>query len=98
MSCRRTALAAALSLLTLGQSLTIVSTTAIATGAVLLSTQAAHAESADDYAKAGLEKLQSDDPKGAIVEYSKAIKINPQFARAYHDRGIAKVLLGDNKG
>ncbi len=43
MSRRRTALAAALSLLPLGQPLLLGSTTALATAAVVLSTQAAHA-------------------------------------------------------
>lgn len=46
MTRRTTALAAALSLLPLGQPLLLGSTTALATAAVVLSTQAAHAQSA----------------------------------------------------
>ena len=45
MTRRTTALAAALSLLPLGQPLLLGSTTALATAAVVLSTQAAHAQS-----------------------------------------------------
>ena len=52
MSRRRTVLAAALSLLPLGQPLLLGSTTALATAAVVLSTQAAHAQSAEDYVTA----------------------------------------------
>ena len=55
---RTTALAAALSLLPLGQPLLLGSTTALATGAVLLSTQAAHAQSAEDFLDAGVKKVE----------------------------------------
>ena len=37
------------------------------------STQAAHAQSADDYVDAGIEKGKSGDFKGAIADYNKAI-------------------------
>ncbi len=53
MSRRRTALAAALSLLPLGQPLLLGSTTALATAAVVLSIQAAHAQSADEFFNRG---------------------------------------------
>ena len=56
MSRRTTALAAALSLLPLGQPLLLGSTIALATAAVVLSPQAAHAQSADDYVNRGNRK------------------------------------------
>ena len=99
MSRRRTALAAALSLLPLGQPLLLGSTTALATAAVVLSTQAAHAQSADDYVDRGVAKYRLRDYQGAIADYSKAIEINPQYADAYNNRGIAKyMILGDYQG
>ena len=98
MSRRRTVLAAALSLLPLGQPLLLGSTTALATAAVVLSTQAAHAQSATDYIIAGIEKFKRGDVKGAIADYTKAIEINPQYALAYYNRGITKDDLGNYQG
>ena len=98
MTRRRTALAAALSLLPLGQPLLLGSTTALATAAVVLSPQAAHAQSADDYVDAGIEKGKSGDLQGAIADFNKALIIDPQSARAYYYRGIAKSYLKNHQG
>ncbi|MDP7647000.1 MAG: tetratricopeptide repeat protein, partial [Candidatus Woesearchaeota archaeon] len=98
MSRRTTALVAALSLLPLGQPLLLGSTTALATAAVVLSTQAAHAQSAADYVNAGIEKGESGDSQGAIADFTKAIEINPQYAIAYSNRGNAKYDLGNYQG
>ena len=95
---RTTAIAAALSLLPLGQPLLLGSTTAVATAAVVLSTQAAHAQSASTYVDAGIEKGKSGDLQGAITDFNKAIEINPQDAYAYYNRGIAKEKSGDYQG
>ena len=95
---RKTVLAAALSLLPLGQPLLLVSSTSLATGAVLLSTQAANAQSAELFLKRGYAKFEKGDYQDAIVDYNKAIVINPQLAIAYAMRGFSKVALGDNKG
>ena len=59
------------------------STTALATAAVVLSTQAAVAQSADDFYNRGLAKQRSEDYQGAIADYTKAIEIDPQYARSY---------------
>jgi tetratricopeptide (TPR) repeat protein len=38
------------------------------------------------------------DKKGAIADYSEAIRINPNSALSYYNRGIARSDLGDKKG
>ncbi|KZR75646.1 hypothetical protein PMIT1323_01940 [Prochlorococcus marinus str. MIT 1323] len=76
MSRKRTALAAALSLLQLGQPLLLGSNAALATGVVLLSTQAANAQSAVLYKKSGNAKVILGDYQGAIADFNKAIEID----------------------
>ncbi len=98
MTRRTTALAAALSLLPLGQPLLLGSTTALATAAVVLSTQAAHAQSADEFFNRGNAKDESGDYQGAIADFTRAIEIDPQDAAAYYNRGNAKDELGDYQG
>ena len=98
MKRRTTAFAAALSLLPLGQPLLLGSNTALATAAVVLSTQAAHAQSAEDYVDRGNSKYRLRDYQAAIADYSKAIEINPQLAPAYYNRGFAKDELEDYQG
>ena len=51
-----------------------------------------------DYSNRGAAKLESGDPQGAIIDYDRAITINPQYAKAYFNRGIAKSALGDPRG
>ncbi len=50
------------------------------------------------YVNRGIIKYELGDKKGAIVDYDRAIQLNPQYAGAYVDRGIAKSDLGDNNG
>jgi tetratricopeptide (TPR) repeat protein len=38
------------------------------------------------------------DSKGAIIDYTKAIEIDPNFAEAYDGRSVAKLSLGDVDG
>jgi tetratricopeptide (TPR) repeat protein len=38
------------------------------------------------------------DREGAVNDYSKALQIDPNYARAYQERGNVRKLLGDEKG
>ncbi|GCL37175.1 TPR repeat-containing protein [Sphaerospermopsis reniformis] len=52
----------------------------------------------DDYFALGLDKQNKGDNRGAIVAYTEAIKINPNYAQAYIGRGNARNDLGDKQG
>jgi tetratricopeptide (TPR) repeat protein len=58
----------------------------------------ATAPKAEDFFIKGNEKASNKDYRGAIAEYTQAIKINPNFARAYLNRGNARKELGDQQG
>ncbi|WP_051469919.1 tetratricopeptide repeat-containing S1 family peptidase [Fischerella sp. PCC 9605] len=58
----------------------------------------ATAPTGDEYYIQGGQKEIKGDLKGAIADYSKAIEVNPQYAEAYNDRGIARFKLGDKQG
>jgi len=45
--------------------------------------------------ESGKVKLSLGDYKGAISDFTKAIKIKPDFAEAYYSRGIAIITLID---
>ena len=74
------------------------STTALATAAVVLSTQAADAQSAAFFINRGRAKFKNGDYQGAITDYTMAIEINPQYANAYVNRGIDRELANDLEG
>ncbi|WP_051410953.1 tetratricopeptide repeat protein [Synechococcus sp. CC9616] len=91
-----TAFAAALALfLPIGRPLLVGLTPAVGIGAALLSTKAAYAQSASDLLNSGVDKAQSGNLQGAIADWTKAIEINPMFAKAYFNRGVAKKNLKD---
>ena len=94
----RTVLAAALSLLPLGQPLVLGSSTALATGAVLLSTQAEVAQSKQFFIKRGYTKFKKGDYQESITDFDKALEIDPQLVAAYYNRGNAKRKSGGNQG
>ena len=53
---------------------------------------------AEDLVDSGLDKKKQGDYQGAIADYTQAIKLDPQDATAYNNRGLAYYNLGDNKG
>ncbi len=55
-------------------------------------------ELAAKYLDSGCDKDDKKDSKGAIEDYTKAIKLNPKYTEAYANRGCAKEELGDKKG
>jgi tetratricopeptide (TPR) repeat protein len=50
------------------------------------------------YFNRGLNKRYIDDNKGAIADYTQAIKFRPDYYKAYNNRGYAKLLLEDYTG
>lgn len=50
----------------------------------------------DEYYNRGNLKGQQNDFQGAIEDYNKAIEINPKDAAAYYNRGIIKMILGQD--
>ena len=50
--------------------------------------------SAETYFTLGNEKNKAGDYKGAITDYNAAIRLKPDFARAYYNRGETKGKLG----
>ena len=52
----------------------------------------------DEYFYSAYEKANKKNHIGAIEDYSKVIKINPNLAEAYYNRGLSKVNLKDHGG
>ena len=55
--------------------------------------QKAYVESADFYFERAYDKVKEGNFYGAISDQNKAIEINPKYAIAYDNRGIAKSKL-----
>ena len=53
---------------------------------------------AEDFFIRGEDKYQKGDYQGAIAAYTQAIALNPNYAQAYHNRGIPRSNLGDEQG
>jgi S1-C subfamily serine protease len=53
---------------------------------------------ADDFFITAGNKSQKGDYRGAIVDYGRALALNPQFGEVYFRRGIARTLIKDWNG
>ncbi|MFN6567809.1 tetratricopeptide repeat protein [Dendronalium sp. ChiSLP03b] len=62
------------------------------------STSTAAVPKADNYYIQAGDKYDKGDFQGAIADYTQAIKLNPNYLKAYNNRGLARYLLGDNQG
>jgi tetratricopeptide (TPR) repeat protein len=56
------------------------------------------APKADDFFIQGVDKQNKGDNQGAIIAYNEAIRLNPNLAEAYNNRGIVRNELGDKPG
>lgn len=57
-----------------------------------------YCQTAEEYIKSGNTKKSLKDYKGAIVDYTKALELDPLSSRAYALRSWVKVTLGDYRG
>ena len=55
-------------------------------------------QTAQDYFDSGAFKANSKDYYGAISNYNKAIKQNPNYADAYYNRAMSKYFTNDLNG
>ncbi len=107
MKIQNTSIAAALSLIPLGQPLVNSTLAAVTSTAVILSVpQRVNAENAYFYYKRANDKFNrgvyKGDCSGAIADYNKAIEIDPKSFSStpttYNRRGICKSLTKDHSG
>jgi tetratricopeptide (TPR) repeat protein len=50
------------------------------------------------YYQRGITKKDLNDYRGAVLDFTKALEISPNFYACYYDRGVAKSHLEDNTG
>jgi len=50
------------------------------------------------YFNRALKKSKNKNHSGAIADYTKAIALNPNYAKAYYERGYTKFYLNDKNG
>ena len=50
------------------------------------------------YTMQAIDKHRKGDYSGAIIDYTKALEIDPNYTYALHNRGFAKNMIGDYKG
>ena len=53
-----------------------------------------YSQTSQTYIDSGHRKQSQGDYRGAINDYTKAIELKPNFATAYNNRGLAKILMG----
>jgi tetratricopeptide (TPR) repeat protein len=52
----------------------------------------------EEYNHRGVAKFELGDKQGAISDYNRAIKLDPEDTFAYYNRGVAKFESGDKQG
>ena len=50
---------------------------------------------AEWHVEQGIKLHEQGDYAAAVIEYDEAIRIDPEYARAYYDRGTALIELGE---
>ena len=50
------------------------------------------------YTMQAIDKHRKGDYSGAIIDYTKALEIDPNYTYALHNRGFAKNIIGDYEG
>jgi len=73
---------------------TLVFLTLIIIASALILPIAGCTSEADKHLKAGVEFQNRWQPKEAIAEFDEAIRLNPDYTKAYYNRGLAYRLLG----
>ncbi len=53
---------------------------------------------ADDFFIRAYDKYDQKDYKGAIADLTQAIRLNPNYDKAYYNRGVVRDELGDKQG
>ena len=79
-------------------SLRLLASSQVDVGVKVPSAPVATGLKADDFYIQGVYKHQKGDYKGAVADYNQALRINPNYALAYSNRGVARSELGDNQG
>ncbi len=51
----------------------------------------------DGYFKRGVEKNEAGNYKEAVQDYTKAIELDPKYAKPYYFRGLCKIKLGEKE-
>ena len=88
-----------LSFIPLGNPLFIKTGVVLSTAKIVIfNSESAIAESIEFYKNSGNDKLDNKDYKGAISDFTEAIKISSKDGDAYKGRGVAKSFLGNDKG
>ena len=52
----------------------------------------------DTYYNRGLAKAELQNYKGALADFTEAIRINPNLAYVYYNRAVIKYYSGDKNG
>ncbi len=87
------------SFIPLGKPILIGTAVSLASNALLFSKPAkANIKKAAFLYERGNNKLEKQNYEGAISDYTKTIKINPDYGEAYQERGYAKEMLKNYEG